>query len=89
MELRFGRALKLVREARGYSQEDLEKVLSRGAIFMYEQDRRSPTLDTLVVLANFLDVSPATIVAAGLTETTADPDAFVEKLRRELAELGI
>ena len=55
----FGKRLKLLRECLFLSQYELAKVLnvSPSAVGMYEQGRRSPSLDTLVMIANYFDVS--------------------------------
>lgn len=60
----FGKALRLVRKERGVSQERL----SRGADFdrtyisLLERGLRSPTIRSLVRLAEVLDVRPSEIL---------------------------
>lgn len=55
----FARRLKVLRESRGISQEELARVLSVSAssIGMYEQGRREPDHDKLRALADYFSVS--------------------------------
>lgn len=63
-ERAFGKALRGVREARGISQEDLalEAGFDRTFISLLERGLRSPTIRTLVRLAEALKVQPSHIV---------------------------
>jgi transcriptional regulator with XRE-family HTH domain len=60
----FGQALRGVREARGISQEDLalEAGFDRTFISLLERGLRSPTVRTLVRLAEVLKVRPSNIL---------------------------
>ena len=55
----FAKNLKRFRKQKGYSQQKLAKALDYGytAIANYESGRNEPSLDTLVILADTLDVS--------------------------------
>ena len=55
----FAKNLREFRKRKGYSQKKLAKALNYGytAIANYESGRNEPSLDTLMLLANTLDVS--------------------------------
>ena len=55
----FAKNVKKFRKEKGYSQEKLAKALHYGytAIANYESGRNEPSLDTLLLLADALDVS--------------------------------
>jgi transcriptional regulator with XRE-family HTH domain len=63
-EKAFGQALREIREGRKFSQEGLalEAGLDRTYISLIERGVRSPTIRTLVKLAEVLNVRPAKIV---------------------------
>jgi transcriptional regulator with XRE-family HTH domain len=60
----FGQALREIRKARDVSQEQLafDCGFDRTYISMVERGVRSPTIRSLVVLANVLKVAPSEIV---------------------------
>ena len=55
----IGKQLKHLRRAKGYTQMELPDILqlSKSAISAYEQDRKVPSLDTVIQLATYFDVS--------------------------------
>lgn len=55
----LGAKIRELRHSQNYTQEDLAQKLkiSKSTIGMYEQDRRSPDLDTLIQLAHIFHVS--------------------------------
>lgn len=55
----FGKNLRALRKARGFSQMELGRVLHYGytAVSNYENGRNEPSLDDLIRLADFFDVS--------------------------------
>lgn len=59
-----GNRLRNYREMRGLSRRDLaEKTgISEQTIFRYETDRREPTVDKLVKIADALGVSPIVFI---------------------------
>jgi transcriptional regulator with XRE-family HTH domain len=63
-EKAFGKALRHFRQARGVSQErlGLEAGFDRTFISLLERGLRSPTIRTLVKLAEVLEVRPSEIV---------------------------
>jgi len=60
----FGRVLRALRERAGLSQEALaiRSGLHRTYISILERGKRSPTLDTIAVLARALDSAPHRLV---------------------------
>jgi transcriptional regulator with XRE-family HTH domain len=61
----FGKLLRALRDAKGYSQEKLgvEAGLTRNYISLLELGQKSPTLRTLVRLANSFDIPVSTMIA--------------------------
>ena len=55
----IGKQLKHLSRAKGYTQMELADrlQLSKSAISAYEQDRKVPSLDTVIQLATYFDVS--------------------------------
>lgn len=59
MELNYGEALKYQREINGYSQSELAKKaqLNQQAISLWESNKRTPSIDYCVKLANFYGIT--------------------------------
>ena len=59
MNNKYGQRLKELREKRGYSQEELARLLgtSRSRIGMYEQGRRQPDFEMQEAIADLFNVS--------------------------------
>lgn len=57
----FGSALREIREAKGYSQQNLafECDLDRTYISLLERGKRQPTISTIFTLAKELEVQPS------------------------------
>lgn len=55
----FGKRLQKYREEAGYSQEKLGEIISRSSIFISYMERgvKSPSIDTLILIANALKIS--------------------------------
>ncbi len=55
----IGKQLKHLRRAKAYTQQELADRLdvSKSAISAYEQDRKVPSLETLIQLATYFNVS--------------------------------
>lgn len=66
----FGRVLRECRERADMSQETLaaEADLARGYVGMLERGVRQPTLETVIRLANALNVSASTLVTRTIAE---------------------
>lgn len=54
---KFADRLKALRISRKIKAEELEDVIGRRIIFNYEKDEAQPTLDKLVKIADYFDVS--------------------------------
>lgn len=60
----FGRALQQLRAARGLVQEDMLLATSRRHISRIEQGHQVPSVRTIEVLAEQLEIHPLTLVVA-------------------------
>ncbi|MES2928607.1 MAG: helix-turn-helix transcriptional regulator [Pseudomonadota bacterium] len=60
----FGRALQQLRAARGLVQEDMLLATSRRHISRIEQGHQVPSIGTIEVLAEQMQIHPLTLVAA-------------------------
>jgi transcriptional regulator with XRE-family HTH domain len=92
----FAKRLKMLRESRGISQEELANVLmiSASAVGMYEQGRREPDHDKLRALADYFSVSIDYLLGRDLIDVNLKVDAEnvgsladVERLAGEAMEL--
>ena len=61
MNIDFAQRLRELREDKGLSQRQMSKMLNnqitQGAIALWEQRKRVPNLDTVIMLAKFFGVS--------------------------------
>ncbi len=57
----FGNRLKQIRKEKGLTQKELAQLLgvSSGAIGLYEQNRRTPDIETIKRIAKILGVGPS------------------------------
>lgn len=60
----FGRALRQLRTARGLVQEDMLLATSRRHISRIEQGHQVPSVRTIEVLAEQMQIHPLTLIAA-------------------------
>lgn len=81
----FAKNLKRFRKQKGYSQQKLAKALDYGytAIANYESGRNEPSLDTLVILADTLDVSVDELLGVKLKSEEKRLLIFFKKLNNE------
>jgi transcriptional regulator with XRE-family HTH domain len=70
-QMGIGKAIRIVRKARGLTQEDFSDISSRTYLSSLERNLKSPTLDKLTQLASILKVHPVTLVALS---TLSEPD---------------
>lgn len=82
----IGKAIWLVRKARGLTQEDFSDVSSRTYLSSLERNLKSPTLEKLAQLAAVLQIHPVTLVALSSLPSTdgATIDTFIALLDAEL-----
>lgn len=80
----FGKELKNAREAAGLSQEKLafSAEIDRSYVSLLENDRKSPTLDTLFRIADAIGISASELIARVEKTRRAKPAAKASKQRR-------
>jgi transcriptional regulator with XRE-family HTH domain len=86
----LARALKAIRSARGFSQEDFSDVSSRTYISTLERGLKSPTIDKVVALAEALNIHPLTLLTltfANAEESSSD-ELFL-KVAEELRSMAL
>lgn len=84
-------ALRDIRLAKKFSQEDFALVSGRTYISELERGVRQPTLNKLDELADTLGLHPMTILSLAYLKRRDDKhlDALAERVSRELRELGL
>jgi transcriptional regulator with XRE-family HTH domain len=82
MEQEFGKALKMLRKDRGYSQEELaaRSNLHRTYISLLERGQKSPSLATICRVAKALEVKPHELISL------AEELMKQEDLNKEMSE---
>ena len=83
----FPAALKMVRKARGLSQEAFSDVSSRTYMSSLERGLKSPTLSKVAELCEVMDVHPLTLLTLAYGGVSKDVDKVIERVRRELAAI--
>jgi len=83
----FPAALKMVRKARGLSQEAFSDVSSRTYMSSLERGLKSPTLSKVAELCEVMDVHPLTLLTLAYGGDSKGVDKLIEPVRRELAAL--
>jgi len=83
----FPAALKMVRKARGLSQEAFSDVSSRTYMSSLERGLKSPTLSKVAELCEVMDVHPLTLLTLAYGGDSKGGDKLIERVRRELAAL--
>lgn len=86
---RIGAALRMLRQAKGVSQEDFGIVSSRTYVSTVERGLKSPTLGKIEQLAEALGVHPLTLIATAYLEEYSDKgvETALSELRSELLTL--
>ena len=79
----LAKALKIVRKARGLSQEAFSDVSSRTYMSTLERDLKSPTLNKLAELCEVMEVHPLTLLTLAYA---GDDLQQVEGIGRETAD---
>jgi len=83
----FPAALKMVRKARGLSQEAFSDVSSRTYMSSLERGLKSPTLSKVAELCEVLDVHPLTLLTLAYGGDSKGVSEVIERVRRELAAI--
>ena len=87
----FGENLKTLRKQKGFSQEELATRLHvvRQTISKWEKNLSVPDADTLIRLAEILEVSVSELLGAKIKKENNTTDAFAEQLSRINEQLAI
>ncbi len=80
----FPAALRMVRKARGLSQEDFSDVSSRTYLSSLERGLKSPTLSKIVALCEVMDVHPLTLLTLAYGGDVKGAANLLARVRREL-----
>ena len=83
----FPAALKMVRKARGLSQEAFSDVSSRTYMSSLERGLKSPTLSKVAELCEVMDVHPLTLLTLAYGGDSKGVIEVIERVRRELAAI--
>jgi transcriptional regulator with XRE-family HTH domain len=85
----FGKRMKKYRERVGYSQEVLAEQINRSPIFIsyIERGEKSPSLDTLVKLANALNISVDLLLGNELKDYTNAKLRYIDDRLKTLPSL--
>jgi len=78
-------AIRMVRKARGLSQEAFSDVSSRTYMSSLERDLKSPTMHKLTELCEVMDVHPLTLLTLAFAgDSPRKADELLAQVRREL-----
>ncbi len=82
----FGKQLQRYREQAGYSQETLAEQIECSTIFIsyIERGEKSPSLDTLLKLANALNISVDLLFGRELKHYTSEKLKYIEEQLKNL-----
>ena len=85
----FGKQLQRYRERAGYSQESLAEQIECSTIFIsyIERGEKSPSLDTLIKLANALNISVDILLGRELKNYTSEKLKYIESRLKKLPSL--
>lgn len=78
----FGKRLKMVRQSKGFTQEDFSMVSSRSYISELERGVKSPTIEKIEGLCKEMGVHPLTLLA--LTYLPSKSSKDLKKLLRKI-----
>ncbi|WP_036698025.1 helix-turn-helix domain-containing protein, partial [Paenibacillus taiwanensis] len=80
--MKFGANIKTIRKKRGLTQSELAEVtdLSRSYIADIERDRYSPSIETLLAIANALNVKIYQLIGEDVHVNRDDEDWSMEEL---------
>ena len=85
----FPAALKIVRKARGLSQEAFSDVSSRTYMSSLERGLKSPTLSKVAELCEVMGVHPLTLLTLAYGGDSKGVSEVIERVRRELAAIQV
>lgn len=85
----FPAALRMVRKARGLSQEAFSDVSSRTYLSSLERGLKSPTLNKIAELCDVMDVHPLSLLTLAFAgDGKGAADKLLAYVQQELAELA-
>ncbi len=84
----LGNKIKLLRDTKNISQKELAEAIgvSDVMISMYEQDKKSPSLPTIIKLAKYFNVSTDYLLGAKIVKQDEIPEN-ITAVARDLMEL--
>jgi len=86
----FPDAIRLIRQARGLSQEAFSDVSSRTYLSSLERGLKSPTLKKMEELCSVLDIHPLTLFFVLYAGTDAiETERLISNARKEIIDLRI
>jgi transcriptional regulator with XRE-family HTH domain len=85
----FPAALKIVRKARGLSQEAFSDVSSRTYMSSLERGLKSPTLSKVAELCEVMGVHPLTLLTLAYGGDSKGVSEVIERVQRELAAIQV
>mgnify|MGYP002357139784 FL=1 len=84
----LAKALKMVRKARGLSQEAFSDVSSRTYMSTLERDLKSPTISKLAELCEVMDVHPLTLMTLSYSnDNIVKANELLTQVREELDQI--
>lgn len=85
----LGNAIRIVRKARGITQEGFSDVSSRTYLSSLERGLKSPTMGKLENLASAMLVHPLTLLVLGYAgETRNEQRKLLDKVMKEIREIA-
>lgn len=89
LEQAFGEALRRIRIAKGYTQEDFSTLSSRTYVSLLENGRKTPTITKVQQIASTMNVHPLTILLNSylILDAPIAIDDLLELIRKELIEI--
>jgi transcriptional regulator with XRE-family HTH domain len=89
IKISLGKALKLIRNKRGLTQEDFSDVSSRTYMSTLERGMKSITLEKLEDIAGVLKVHPLTILLMAYSEVGEDMQTrdLLNRIDKEVADV--
>lgn len=84
----FGKALKLIRDYKEFTQEDFSDVSSRTYISTLERGLKSPTIEKIEAISELLDIHPLSLLTLAYSSKsdTKSINNLINKIKLELDE---
>jgi len=87
----FAKSLKIVRTAKGLTQEDFSVVSSRTYLSALERGLKNPTLEKIQDIAETMDVHPLTLLALTYMQQgeKTSLESLFQRVQREISEISL